>query len=290
MNGSTSVYPDPTQFEHGTRPTPFESYSKSSSSPLPQYPVLSGIHRRNAFEDAALAEFYVSRTISQFSPPPAAPVMQDGGPKRYRCRYALVIGCKKTFTTSGHASRHSKIHTDEKGIQCLYESCGKKFTRADNMKQHLETHYKESRRGSGAGSRSGGPSGMGSSGRGSMSQTAGIRKNLTGSRASAQIRDSKSAGRAGTKRGGRHELAHLEPYGSAQAWAPVHSSPLASPLSDTDQSLDMEIRTPPTMADRSGLDTLAAAVASQVGVKPEEKVDEEMTVKTKGKSIADRAG
>lgn len=63
--------------------------------------------------------------------------------KRYPCRYRDSHGCEKTFTTSGHASRHSKIHTAEKAVQCTFENCTKKFTRSDNMKQHLETHNKE---------------------------------------------------------------------------------------------------------------------------------------------------
>ncbi|KAI1005901.1 hypothetical protein K3495_g2323 [Podosphaera aphanis] len=67
----------------------------------------------------------------------------DRGPKRYPCRYRDSHHCQKTFTTSGHASRHSKIHTAEKAVSCTWEGCHKKFTRSDNMKQHLETHTKE---------------------------------------------------------------------------------------------------------------------------------------------------
>lgn len=68
--------------------------------------------------------------------------------KRYPCRYRDSHGCEKTFTTSGHASRHSKIHTAEKAVQCTFPGCHKKFTRADNMKQHLETHFKDKSRSS----------------------------------------------------------------------------------------------------------------------------------------------
>jgi len=67
----------------------------------------------------------------------------DKAAKRYPCRYKDSHRCDKTFTTSGHASRHSKIHTAEKAVPCSFEGCTKKFTRADNMKQHLDTHYKE---------------------------------------------------------------------------------------------------------------------------------------------------
>jgi hypothetical protein len=73
--------------------------------------------------------------------------------KRFPCRFRDSLGCEKTFTTSGHASRHSKIHTAEKAVPCEFPGCPKKFTRSDNMKQHLDTHFKDkSRGGSGSGS------------------------------------------------------------------------------------------------------------------------------------------
>lgn len=74
------------------------------------------------------------------------PNSSDRGGKRYPCRFRDSNNCNKTFTTSGHASRHSKIHTAEKGVHCTHEGCPKKFTRADNMKQHLETHNKDKSR------------------------------------------------------------------------------------------------------------------------------------------------
>lgn len=70
-------------------------------------------------------------------------ISTERAPKRYPCRFRDSHHCQKTFTTSGHASRHSKIHTAEKGVSCSWPGCHKKFTRSDNMKQHLETHTKE---------------------------------------------------------------------------------------------------------------------------------------------------
>lgn len=81
------------------------------------------------------------------SPTGTNPSSERSG-KRYPCRYRETHGCEKTFTTSGHASRHSKIHTAEKAVPCTHPGCSKKFTRADNMKQHLETHYKDKSRSS----------------------------------------------------------------------------------------------------------------------------------------------
>ncbi|PFH55177.1 hypothetical protein XA68_10513 [Ophiocordyceps unilateralis] len=92
-----------------------------------------------------------SRSTSFDDDNPMPSAMPEQRPsKRYPCRYRDTHGCEKTFTTSGHASRHSKIHTAEKAVQCTYQGCQKKFTRADNMKQHLETHYKDKSRTSGS--------------------------------------------------------------------------------------------------------------------------------------------
>ncbi|OBT89481.1 hypothetical protein VE02_01078 [Pseudogymnoascus sp. 03VT05] len=154
--GPGSMYPDPTQFEPGSRN--FDAYAKQT--PLPRFPgTLPAPHgvpmhahhyHEQHYHDPAMAAYAASQghmipQIPAFAPPPATTVTASGT-KRYHCRYADAVGCEKTFTTSGHASRHSKIHTCEKGIQCAFPGCLKKFTRADNMKQHLETHYKDSRR------------------------------------------------------------------------------------------------------------------------------------------------
>jgi hypothetical protein len=57
---------------------------------------------------------------------------------KYPCPYAASHNCPATFTTSGHAARHGKKHTGEKGVHCPI--CNKAFTRKDNMKQHERTH------------------------------------------------------------------------------------------------------------------------------------------------------
>lgn len=67
------------------------------------------------------------------------PPKDASNPKRFPCKHP---GCKESYTTSGHASRHAKIHNGEKNIPCSFEGCTKRFTRSDNMKQHLQTHRK----------------------------------------------------------------------------------------------------------------------------------------------------
>ncbi|KAL5349582.1 transcriptional repressor [Pseudogymnoascus australis] len=155
--GPVSMYPDPTQFEPGSRH--FDGYAKPPQAPLPRFrgtlpaphvPMHAHHYHEHHYHDPAMAAYARSQghmvpQIPAFAPQPATAVTASGT-KRYHCRYADAAGCEKTFTTSGHASRHSKIHTCEKGIQCAFAGCPKKFTRADNMKQHLETHFKDARR------------------------------------------------------------------------------------------------------------------------------------------------
>ncbi|KAJ1867192.1 transcriptional repressor [Coemansia sp. RSA 990] len=57
--------------------------------------------------------------------------------RKYQCSYP---GCGKAFTTSGHLSRHFRIHTGEKNYHCLYPGCTSRFSRQDNMMQHYRTH------------------------------------------------------------------------------------------------------------------------------------------------------
>ena len=70
------------------------------------------------------------------SPPNNAP--PSGKKNKYPCPYGQSHNCSASFTTSGHAARHGKKHTGEKGVHCPV--CNKAFTRKDNMKQHERTH------------------------------------------------------------------------------------------------------------------------------------------------------
>ncbi|EGO52942.1 hypothetical protein NEUTE1DRAFT_119006 [Neurospora tetrasperma FGSC 2508] len=110
---------------------PYEDYSDAHSYIGAKRPRTMSDSRSMSYEDDA-----------------ASPAATERAGKRYPCRYRDSHGCEKTFTTSGHASRHSKIHTAEKAVPCSFQGCTKKFTRADNMKQHLETHYKDKSRSS----------------------------------------------------------------------------------------------------------------------------------------------
>ena len=180
-------------------------------------PAFAGDSRSNSYEDDS-------------SPLPDRPG------KRYPCRYRESHGCDKTFTTSGHASRHSKIHTAEKAVQCSFSGCQKKFTRADNMKQHLETHYKDKSRSSGSARPPGRSHGVTSSRRSSSS--GGVAGSGSGNRRSSSFSRNSPLPSPGTS-SGAWDLRDLD--------LPLPSRPSAG-------------RTP-----SSGLDALAMAVACQEG-------------------------
>lgn len=175
-----------------------------------------------------------------------------GSNKRYPCRFKDSHGCEKTFTTSGHASRHSKIHTAEKAVQCQFPGCQKKFTRADNMKQHLETHYKERSRASASKT----ISAPAKSPHSPLTVAAGVKKSVSSGRSS---------------RAGRPEVsANAASYYAANS---SDCSMTASPISDCG-SLDMggfhsALLSHPVPARiencASGLDALAMAVACTTG-------------------------
>lgn len=128
---STVSYKDPTHYDH--HDTMAYGYVQHSQYSIPG--PASYVDSRNS--SYAESQSYEEEQY-----------MSGKGSKRYPCRFKESHGCDRTFTTSGHASRHSKIHTAEKAVQCTFAGCQKKFTRADNMKQHLETHFKDRSRSS----------------------------------------------------------------------------------------------------------------------------------------------
>jgi uncharacterized Zn finger protein (UPF0148 family) len=85
--------------------------------------------------NSAPSSIPASSATNSTSPPNAtAPPKKN----KYPCPYSQSHNCTATFTTSGHAARHGKKHTGEKGVHCPV--CNKAFTRKDNMKQHERTH------------------------------------------------------------------------------------------------------------------------------------------------------
>ncbi|KAK5231954.1 hypothetical protein LTR47_007087 [Exophiala xenobiotica] len=112
---------------------------------LAQYPIIpTSIH-------PSLQPLAVPSPVTLPTPPMSAPAPSNQATtspttsaapptkkNKYPCPYSQSHNCQATFTTSGHAARHGKKHTGEKGVHCPV--CNKAFTRKDNMKQHERTH------------------------------------------------------------------------------------------------------------------------------------------------------
>jgi hypothetical protein len=205
------------------------SYPRGSLYPIGhEYGTDAPPAKRPAYVDSRSTSFEDDTTAT--SPLPERPG------KRYPCRYRESHGCEKTFTTSGHASRHSKIHTAEKAVQCTFAGCQKKFTRADNMKQHLETHFKDKSRSS-------------SGQRAHKASLAEARRNSSSGR-------SRSSGRVSPQ---------WETEQFALPTPPVPTTPGASTTWDM-RGLNLPILNRPVAGRTpSGLDALAMAVACQEG-------------------------
>lgn len=127
-----------------------DPFQAKALTPLPagQYPILPAPAAPtevtqlptptslNSVPNSATASSLTTST----SPPNNAP--PTGKKNKYPCPYAQSHSCSASFTTSGHAARHGKKHTGEKGVHCPI--CNKAFTRKDNMKQHERTHKNNS--------------------------------------------------------------------------------------------------------------------------------------------------
>jgi hypothetical protein len=166
-----------------------------------------------------------------------SPHIMERGQKRYPCRFANEFNCDKTFTTSGHASRHSKIHTAEKAVGCSYEGCLKKFTRSDNMKQHLETHFKDKSRASIVSRPASRP------GPQVLTKPAGIKK----------------PGYASSSRS--NSVAELPPIALDPALVQHVAPTESSAFNNMAPVLQKALETRPLASPRTGLDALAAAAA-----------------------------
>ncbi|KZO98869.1 hypothetical protein CALVIDRAFT_525838 [Calocera viscosa TUFC12733] len=48
--------------------------------------------------------------------------------------------CARIFSTSGHLTRHSTVHTHEQKYGCPFPNCHKRCSRMDNLTQHYRAH------------------------------------------------------------------------------------------------------------------------------------------------------
>ncbi|KAF9783926.1 hypothetical protein BJ322DRAFT_1007630 [Thelephora terrestris] len=50
-------------------------------------------------------------------------------------RVHLCPTCQKSFSTSGHLQRHTRVHTGEKKHKCPFPGCQTRCSRQDNLQQ-----------------------------------------------------------------------------------------------------------------------------------------------------------
>ncbi|PGH15572.1 hypothetical protein AJ79_02354 [Helicocarpus griseus UAMH5409] len=152
--GSSSVYrPDPaSHHSNGMSQSPEHLMYPYGHQAAPTYSInpYASTSRRNSHYSSIDKLSIESITHSDIShgqsPSPQSslsgageiPTTKVNKKNKYPCPYAVSHSCTATFTTSGHAARHGKKHTGEKGVHCPI--CNKAFTRKDNMKQHRRTH------------------------------------------------------------------------------------------------------------------------------------------------------
>ncbi|KAI0677781.1 hypothetical protein C8Q78DRAFT_1074451 [Trametes maxima] len=91
------------------------------------------------------------------SPPPAPDLLQNSllhpaqpaydhddphspalGPPPPKKKHVCAV-CNRAFTTSGHLSRHARIHTGERNHKCPFPGCETRCSRQDNLQQHPVT-------------------------------------------------------------------------------------------------------------------------------------------------------
>ena len=122
---------------------PVQTLAPAAYPPLPVVPELSQMSTPTLpIETSMSSTSSVPSLLQAVKPGSASSTASAPNPSgkknKYPCPYAQSHNCSATFTTSGHAARHGKKHTGEKGVHCPI--CDKAFTRKDNMKQHERTH------------------------------------------------------------------------------------------------------------------------------------------------------
>ena len=114
---------------------PSLSRSRSSISTSPSISPLS-----TSVEDNVVPAVSQPSPVSTISNPPSPKSSSTANPVIKRSLRRYTCHCGKSFTTSGHLARHTRIHTGEKNYICPEVNCGARFSRQDNCMQHFRTH------------------------------------------------------------------------------------------------------------------------------------------------------
>lgn len=116
----------------------FPPLSASRSNSFSTSPIVSPLS--TSLEENVIPSVSQAPSIATISNPPSPKTSSSANPviKRSSRRYSCQ--CGKSFTTSGHLARHTRIHTGEKNYVCPEVNCGARFSRQDNCMQHYRTH------------------------------------------------------------------------------------------------------------------------------------------------------
>ncbi|KAI9466977.1 hypothetical protein BJY52DRAFT_1111108, partial [Lactarius psammicola] len=97
--------------------------------PYPSIPPIS-VHSpsSSSLRSSSPAPFLTSDLKSYF--PHHSNLPSSSNKKKHVCHV-----CTKAFTTSGHLSRHARIHTGERNHKCPFPGCDTRCSRQDNLQQ-----------------------------------------------------------------------------------------------------------------------------------------------------------
>ncbi|KAH6574190.1 hypothetical protein BASA62_002558 [Batrachochytrium salamandrivorans] len=127
-------------------------YSRSRSNSNESHTSKAGAVEQDDGTSTLLRQAVAMDHLPNISHPQAAPLQLEGsGPttsrrsafatkRRFACR---DLSCDQTFSTSGHLSRHMKLHTGELPHVCPILYCQSMFSRRDNMIQHYVSHQRK---------------------------------------------------------------------------------------------------------------------------------------------------
>lgn len=134
--------------DHVISPYPQSSHNLSRAT-------FQGIPEEAYFRSPYCSDIEFQSSALPSSPPQSQSPSSDTTEPSTSKKKHICATCHKAFTTSGHLSRHARVHTGERNHKCPFPGCETRCSRQDNLQQHYRIHLSPgSRRSSGSASRS----------------------------------------------------------------------------------------------------------------------------------------